>query len=155
MRRLADFAEVWLADFEFRQPPGERPQPLCLVAREWRSGRLIRLWQDDLPHYIEAPFNTGPPALLVAYLASAELGCFLELRWPLPRNVLDLYAEFRLLTSGLPTPCGHSLLGALTYFAQPGGVDECTKEEMRALAQRGGPYTCQERADLLDYCQTD
>ena len=26
---------------------------------------------------------------------------------------------------------------------------------MRELAQRGGPYTCQEQADLLNYCQTD
>jgi hypothetical protein len=141
MCRLDDFAEVWLADFEFTEPPGERPSPLCLVARELRTGRTIHLWRNSLRRYIQAPFNTGPLALFVAYLASAELGCFLELRWPLPRNVLDLYAEFRLLTSGLPTPCGNGLLGALAYFGLPGGVDELTKDEMRDLAQRGGTFT--------------
>ena len=34
--------------FEFSAPPGERPDPVCLVAREFRSGRTLRLWQDDL-----------------------------------------------------------------------------------------------------------
>lgn len=155
MLQLADFAEVWLADFEFRQPPGERPEPLCLVAREWRSGRLIRLWQDDLRRYGRAPFPTGPAALFVAYMATAELGCFLALGWPLPRFVLDLYAEFRLLTSGLPPPCGNGLLGALAYFGIPGGVDVLTKDEMRDLAQSGGPYTWQQQVALLDYCQAD
>jgi hypothetical protein len=155
MRRLPDFAEVWMADFEFRQPPGERPEPHCLVARELWTGRVIRLWKDDLRRYIQAPFNTGPAALFVAYLATAEFSCFLQLGWPLPRNVLDLYAEFRLLTSGRPAPCGHGLLGALAFFGLPGGVDAFTKDEMRDLAQRGGSYTAQERADLLAYCQTD
>ena len=125
------------------------------MARELRSGSLIRLWQDDLCRWIQAPFNTGPLALFVAYLASAELGCFLQLGWPLPRNILDLYAEFRLITSGLPTPCGHGLLGALAYFGLPGGVNELLKHEMRQLAQREGLYTWQERVDLLDYGQTD
>ena len=42
------FARIWLVDFEFRAQPGERPEPVCLVARELRSGELIRVWQDDL-----------------------------------------------------------------------------------------------------------
>jgi hypothetical protein len=154
-RRLDDFEEVWLVDFEFHQPPGERPAPRCLVAREWRTGRLIRLWEDQLQRYLHAPFRTDSGALMVAYLASAELGCFLALGWHLPQCVLDLYAEFRLLTSGLPAPCGLGLLGALAYFGLPCGVDELTKNEMRQLAQRGDPYTGQEREDLLNYCETD
>jgi hypothetical protein len=155
MPQLADFEEVWLADFEFTQPPRERPTPLCLVARELYTGRRIRLWQDDLWRYLQAPFRTDPDAPFVAYLASAELGCFLALGCHLPRHVLDLYAEFRLLTSGLPTPCGHGLLGALAYFGLRGGVDELMKDAMRLLAQCGGPYAWQERADLLAYCETD
>lgn len=35
----ADFAVVWCVDFEIYQPPGERPDPLCLVARELNSGQ--------------------------------------------------------------------------------------------------------------------
>jgi hypothetical protein len=155
MGRLADFAEVWLVDFKFSQPPGERPQPLCLVARELHSNCLVRLWQDDLRQHTRAPFDVGSRTLFVAYLASEEVGCFLELGWPLPRNVLDLYGEFRLLTSGLQPPCGHGLLGVLAYFGLSGGVAPSTKDAMRHLAQRGGLYTSEERAALLDYCQTE
>jgi hypothetical protein len=155
MRRFHDFAEVWCGDFEFRQPPGERPDPLCLVAREVRSGRLVRLWRDDLRRHFRAPFDTGKCSLFVAFMATAEMGCFLSLGWPLPENVIDLYGEFKLLTSGLPVPCGHGLLGALAYFNVPGGVDELTKDEMRDLAQREGGYSPQEREALLHYCTTD
>jgi hypothetical protein len=150
-----DFLEVWSVDFEFRQRPGERPEPLCLVAREMHSGRLLRLWRDELRRRREAPFRTDAKALFVAYLASAEMGCFLELNWQLPEYVLDLYAEFRLMTSGLKTPCGHGLLGALAYFGLPGGVDPSTKEKMRDMTQRPGEHTAAERAALLDYCQSD
>ena len=38
------FREIWLVDFEFTCPPGERPLPLCLVGREFRSGELLRVW---------------------------------------------------------------------------------------------------------------
>ena len=38
------FREIWLVDFEFMCPPGERPLPLCLVGREFRSGELLRVW---------------------------------------------------------------------------------------------------------------
>jgi hypothetical protein len=155
MYGLSDFSEIWAADFEFRQPPGERPDPLCLVAREMRTNRTIRLWGDDLRRYFDAPFNTGPRSLFVAYLASAEMGCFLSLGWALPHFVLDLYAEFRLHTSGLPTPCGHGLLGALAYFGLSSEVDEQTKLAMRDLAQRGAPYTWREREELMRYCETD
>ena len=46
------------------------------------------------------PFETGKDAVMVAYAAQAELGCFLALGWPLPMHVLDLYAEFRVATNG-------------------------------------------------------
>ena len=39
MGLLDAFAEVWAVDFEFHCPPGERPQPLCMVALELKTGR--------------------------------------------------------------------------------------------------------------------
>jgi len=68
--------------------------------------------------------------------------------------VLDLFAEFRVLANGLPTPYGQSLLGALTYFGLD-GLDAIEKEEMRQLALRGGPWTAAERRALLMYCESD
>ena len=114
---LDAYREVWLVDFEFSAPPGERPDPVCLVAREFRSGRTLRLWQDDLRGRRVPPYPIGPECLFVAYFASAELGCHLALDWELPEQVLDLYAEFRCLTNGLDPYCGNGLLGALAWTA--------------------------------------
>ena len=51
--------EVWLVDFEYGQEDGERPVPRCMVAREFRSGRLLRVWEDELLRMPEPPFDTG------------------------------------------------------------------------------------------------
>jgi hypothetical protein len=140
-------------DFEYTAHTGERPVPLCCVARELCSGRLVRWWlADGAPP--APPYGTGPDALFVAYYASADLGCHLALDWPMPARVLDPCAEFRRLTSGLLVPCGRGLLGALACHGLD-GIDAVEKEEMRQLAMRGGPYTAGERSALLDYNQTD
>lgn len=148
---LTTFRAVWLIDFEFSQPDGELPEVRCMVAREWRTGRTLRLWADQLH---ESPINFGPDVLAVAYYSSAEWNCFLQLDWPLPERILDLYAEFKCHTSGLPVPCGYGLLGALAYCGID-GIDVAEKQEMRELAIRGGHYTAAERKSLLDYCESD
>jgi hypothetical protein len=154
MDALADFAEIWLVDFEFSAPEGERPSPVCMVAREHRTSRLLRFWRDELQALSKPPFDTGRSTLFVAYFASAELGCFLAFDWAMSARILDLYAEFRCLNSGLTVPCGHSLLGALEHFGLD-GLATVEKESMRALALRGEPYSTEEKRALLDYCQSD
>jgi hypothetical protein len=138
--------------FEAASRSGERPRPVCVVARELRSGQTWRQWRDEfgpLP-----PFPIGPDALFVAYYASAELGCFRALGWPRPANILDLFTEFRDRTNGLETPAGAGLVGALTFF----GLDTIgsqEKDELRALVLAGGPWSSNEQAAILDYCQSD
>jgi DNA polymerase I len=149
---LEQYREVWAADFEFSAPPGERPEPRCLVARELRSGRTLRLWEDQFGP--TPPFSIGADVLFVAYYASAELGCFRVLGWPMPANVLDLFTEFRDRTNGLAPPAGSGLIGALTYFGLD-TIGTAEKTEMRELAMRGGPYTDEEKGALLAYCETD
>jgi hypothetical protein len=147
------FRQVWAVDFEFIAGPGERPVPVCMVARELRSGALIRLWQDELSRPAP-PFPTDNSALFVAYFASAELGCFRVLGWPTPARILDLYAEYRAQTNGLPTPCGRGLLGALKTH----GIEAMPKAEkgaMRELVLAGRPYSAEDRSAILDYCQED
>lgn len=148
------FREIWACDFEFAAQTGEQPSPVCLVAQELRSRRVVRLWRDDLLRLKKAPFSTGPKSLCVAFYASAELGCFKVLGWDPPTRVLDLYPEFKSLTSGLKTPCGHGLLGALVYFGIP-GLGSAVKDSMRQLVLRGGEYSPNERKTILDYCQSD
>ena len=152
MSTLSTFREIVVADFEFEVGHGERPVPVCCVAHELRSGRHFRVFQDQLG--LAPPYATGPDVLFVAYYASAELGCYRVLGWPMPERVLDLYVEFRNLTNGLPTPAGSGLLGALTYFGLDGiGANE--KKAMQTAIGDGswrGQYTPQE---ILDYCQAD
>ena len=100
------------------------------------------------------PYATGPDVLFVAYYASAELGCYRVLGWPMPQRILDLFTEFRARTNGLDTPAGNGLLGALAYFGLD-GIGAVEKDDMRALVLRGPPWTEDERAAILDYCEGD
>jgi hypothetical protein len=152
---LSAYKEIWCVDFEFGAGRGERPVPVCLVALELRTGRIIRKWLDEFG--ATPPYDIGPDALFVAYYASAELGCHLALGWPMPAHVLDLCAEFKNQSSGIALPSGKGLLGALIHFGLD-AIGAAEKEEMRELAisiGAGGSYTDQQRLELLDYCQTD
>lgn len=152
MLGLPPFREVWFLDFEFVSESGTTPVPVCMVARELGSNRLIRLWQDELGH--QPPFTVDDDTLFVAFFASAEIGCFLELGWPVPTRILDLYTEFRNATNGLTLPGGRSLLGALSHHGIS-SITSAQKSEERALIMSGGPWSESERQRILDYCQTD
>ena len=151
---LDAYREIWIVDFEFGGGEGNHPVPVCLVARELRANKLIRIFQDELHSIKQPPYSVGKDALFVGYFVSAELSCHLALGWVLPENVLDPWAEFRCMTNGLKLPSGASLLGAMVYF----GLDclsSVEKEDMRNLVLRGGPWSQKEVQMILDYCQTD
>ncbi len=151
---MEQFKQIWFVDFEFSAPSGAVPQVRCLVARELYSGQLIRLWADELHELSRPPYGIGDESLLVAYYASAEIGCHLALGWDCPAHVLDLFCEFRNITNGLKSLCGDGLLGALAYFGLE-SVNSTEKKCMRDLALRGGDYTATEKRALLDYCESD
>src|SRR5258705_8134533 len=77
------FRRIWCVDTEFQSVDG-CTSTVCLVAKELRTGETHRLWRDELLRLKRAPIDTGPDALFVSYLASAELRCFLELGFPFP-----------------------------------------------------------------------
>ena len=140
-------------DFEFIANPGERPLPICCVARELRSGREEVRWLEEPGSPILIP-DSG---VVLAYFASAELGCFLALGWKLPLHVLDLFTEFRLLTNGRENELsveGKSLLAALSFFGLA-ALDPDVKHQWRSRILAGGPYTEEERLGILDYCRSD
>jgi hypothetical protein len=162
---LYRFKEIWLVDTEYVSRPGERPVPVCLVCREFRTKLEIRLWQDELGNL--PPYPLGPESLFVAYLASAEIGFHQALGWPKPVRILDLYVEYRNRYNCLPTIVEqklykkdekkirrNSLLGALIQFGLDTiGVSE--KQEMVDLILTGGPWTPDEKLAILDYCKSD
>ena len=146
------FKEIWTLDFEFVANAGALPIPVCMVAHELITNRTIRLWQDELGPI--PPFEINDQTLFVAYFASAEIGCFLALGWPVPTRILDLYTEFRNNTNGTTLAGGRGLLGALSYHGIP-AITADQKHAERELIMAGGPWTDQERRRILDYCQTD
>lgn len=156
---LLPYDQIWAVDFEFSAEGGNRPIPRCLVARELRSGRTVRVWEDELLRLRKPPYPTDARTLFVAYYASAEIGCHLALGWPVSLRVLDLFTEWRAATNGLDLHVlgrrlGNSLLDAMSAF----GLDTmlaAEKKEMRELAIRGGPWAVGEPEALLDYCESD
>ena len=162
MLELLPFTHVVAVDFEFELGghdtieaagrSGERPRPVCVVAKELRSGETWRLWRGEFGS--APPFPVDADTLLVAYYASAELGCFKALGWPPPAYVLDLFAEFRSRANGRTVPNGWGLLGALTYFGID-GIAITEKQDLRTRILSGGPWSADERAAILEYCESD
>ena len=148
---------IYLVDFEFHPVGGREgnpPLPICMVVREWPSGRTSRHWRGDLQRMAGAPFPTGEKALCVAYYASAEMDCFQALGWAMPVHVLDLFAEFRCATNGLRPAHGSGLLGALLHYNLP-SISAEQKDSMRDLVLARGPWDAPEQEAILEYCETD
>src|SRR3954463_1956150 len=82
------FSEVWCIDFEYYPGrglanggvDGDPVTPLCFVAHEVRSGRIIRLWQDELGHFPLYRLDAG--TLILSY--GLEYSCHLSLGWGEP-----------------------------------------------------------------------
>jgi DNA polymerase-1 len=152
------YPAVWAIDFEFRHPDGyPLPEHIrCMVARDIKSGRELRLWADELPP--DPPFDVDRD-LFVAFAADAEWSCFLKKRdWRLPAHVIDLRYEYLALRNAVlrgRQARRASLQDALRHHGLPAIAE---KPEMRALAMQDRPsneYTPQERMDLLAYCAED
>jgi hypothetical protein len=159
------FREIWAVDTEYYPGPGlanggqqgDPITPLSLCALEMRSGRLVRLWQDELGPF--PPYEVGPDSLVISYLATAELGFHVALGWPQPANVLDLCVEFYHHTNdgSIETKREkgfYRLDGALRHFGED-GIDTAHKTEMRDRILQGPPFTTDERADILNYNEQD
>jgi hypothetical protein len=160
------FDEIWRVDFEYYPGPGKRNggrdgdavTPLCLVALEMRSGRIVRLWQDEFGPF--PPYRLDASALFISYLTSAEFGCHIALGWGQPARALDPYVEFRhhvndgTIKSGDRDRGFYSLAGALRYFGED-GIDTAHKTEMRDRIVEGPPFTADEREAILTYCEDD
>jgi hypothetical protein len=152
----ADCESIWVVDFEYTSNPGERPHPVCVVARELLSGKTDDVWLEgeEAGDLKSPPYPTGKDALFISYYAPAEMSCHLALGWQMPANLLDLFAEHRVLTNGLPG-VGNSLLAACGYRGVPSLPISEHKDAMRNLVLAGGPYSESDRKSILEYCGED
>lgn len=149
-----EFSEVVVLDFEYGAPAGERPTPVCLVAHLLVSGRVVRLWKDELATRPAPPFPTDKNTLIAGYYMAGDLACFKALGWSCPERIIDVFAEFRNMTNGRALPSGAGLIGALTWFGED-SMAAVEKDEMRSLVLRGGPWSPTEQQQILDYCEMD
>lgn len=149
------FEQIWLVDFEFHSPDGSNPTPICMIAREVFSGKLIRLWHLELNTLRECPFSTNDKSLVVAFAAAAEWSCFLQLGWGQPRRALDLMFEYRALSNGTGIT-GDSLLAVLPRYGIS-AMEAAEKDHFRNLCISGEALRpgFAEKDALLDYCQED
>ena len=153
---LDDLEQVWAIDFEFRPEGGNQagnPIPVCVAGYEFHSGRRVQQWLDGGPPG-QCPFDNGPRTAIVAYFASAEIGCYLALGWPIPWNVVDLYAEFRLRNNGTRLNHRRKLLEVLQDNGLP-GMSDARKEAMRERVVAGPPYSVEEQKEIMSYCSED
>jgi DNA polymerase I len=160
------FREIWCVDFEYYPGAGlanggregDPSTPLCLVALEMRTGRIVRQWRDEFGRF--PPYRLDADSLFISYMLSAEYGCHIARGWGQPACALDPYVEFRHhvndgAVKSAERPKGfYSLAGALQYFRE-NGIDTAHKTDMRDRIIQGPPFTAQERADILDYCESD
>jgi DNA polymerase I len=160
------FEEIWVADTEFYPGPGyanggrdgDAPTPLCIVAIEMRSGRVVRQWQGGFD--AAAPYRLDKGALFVGFMNTAEFGFHLALGWGKPAASLDLYIEHRHHTNDGAAKAEdrgkgfYSLAGALQYFRES-GIETAHKTEMRDRILAGPPFTSAERAQILEYNEDD
>jgi hypothetical protein len=152
-------SEVWAIDFEYYPGrglgnggiEGDPVTPLCLVAYEIRSGCTIRRWQDELGPF--PPYRLDGDALIISYGLAAEFGCHLSKGWGEPAQAIDALVEFRHHTND-----GHDrdrgLGGALNFFGLE-SLDLAHKKTTRDRILQGPPFTEQERAEILAYCEDD
>jgi DNA polymerase-1 len=160
------FRELWVVDTEYYPGrglsnggrEGDQITPLCLVALEMRTGRIVRLWQDELGRF--PPYRLDSDALIMSYMLSADFGFHISLGWGQPACALDPYVEFRHFVNDGAVKSGdrekgfYSLNGALQYFCE-NGIDTAHKNEMRDRIIQGPPYTADEHATILDYTEED
>ncbi|MDB4759249.1 DNA polymerase [Akkermansiaceae bacterium] len=142
--------KTYTIDLEFCQNAGRNPRPLCVAWQCLETGEEGALWLDGGD--ILSPFP--PEYRMVAHYALAELGCFLELGWPLPTEVIDTLAEARNVRGQvLPLKSSWGLLGVASSLGIPSMSSE-HKEEMRQVAMAGDvPEDLQQ--PLMDYCLDD
>jgi hypothetical protein len=124
-----------------------------MVFHDLSTGQTTRLWRDQLTDRL--PYDGGQNTLVVSFVFNAEGVCHLALGQPIPKNILDLSAEFKCYVNGKGiSRKNQGLIGALQYFGLS-SIAPKRKDAMRARIMQGWPFTSEEREQILTYCAED
>jgi hypothetical protein len=123
-----------------------------MVFHDLNTGQTTRLWRDQLSDQLPYDINDS---LVVSFVFNAEGVCHLALGQPMPKNILDLSAEFKCHVNGKRIPRkNQGLIGALQYFGLS-SIPPKRKDAMRDRITKGWPFTAEEREQILSYCAED
>lgn len=151
MERLQGYRHIWVFDFEYVADDGEVPEPVCFVAVDLVSGRGVRLWRREMRDGFD--LDTGDRSLFVCFSGVGDMACFLDLGWPLPARLVDLYPEIRQQFYDRADFVRSSLLNAARLLGFE-TMESQDKEAARDLIITRG-FTDKDRGYLLDYCEED
>ena len=163
--RHLPFREIWVVDTEFYPGSGlanggvtgDTVTPLCLVALEMRSGRLVRLWQNEFGPF--PPYRLDNEALIVGYMLAAEFGVHAALGWGEPACALDAYVEFRHYVNDGAVRAATAKRVSIGSTARCGissRMKSISRAKMKcATGFAGPPFSAEEQRDILDYCEDD
>ena len=166
------FGAVITVDFEFETSggdynlrSGDMPMPLCMVVHvldeKLRHVRTIRMWREELLSSRYPPFDVGDDVLFVAYAAQAELMCFLQLGWPFPIHVFDLYTAYLAASNVLlpwdPDDKRNKPRKRLSDACRAYGIEGWEQMDKQAMQQAIGEGRWREygQAPVLNYCEED
>jgi DNA polymerase I len=140
---------VWCVDFEFETTHSVLPKPVCMVGRELHTGQEIILAGEAL-YASPNPFRQTD--VIVAFTATAEAHCFLELGWGLPSYWIDLWVEAKRPVNGQVSK-GHGLLDVMSRW----GLRVRDAAHMRAIQTLVGTglWTAFDLPEIVTYCRED
>jgi DNA polymerase I len=148
------FDWIHLVDTEYQVGMGDRVRPICLVSRELYSGAVHRRWLWDCDPGAPPWDPDDPRTLVVCFSATAECSVFAALGWPQPRRLLDLWAEYRVLTNGVTNAT--KLLDVLAAYGITAPIETAEKKAWQKLCAEGSPEEiATNREGILVYCEGD
>lgn len=146
----------YAVDYEYIPKEDGGLDIVCGVVKNLFTGVTERRWRDEMGC---APFfDCGPNAVLVAHNAQAEMEAHLAMGWPFPKNVICTFAEHMLDTNGADVPVPYNLRGGLLAALKCNNIAARQETDKRNIVERillGPPYSAQEKAAILDYCEQD
>lgn len=146
----------YAVDYEYIPRDDGGLDVVCGVSKNLLTGHTERRWRDEMGR---APFfDYGPEAVMIAYNAQAEMEAHLAQGWPLPDNVICLFAEHMLDINGADLPMATVARGSLLSALKCNNLPAREATEKKALINRilaGPPYFDEEKLEILAYCETD
>ena len=144
------FKNIVVFDFEYRQLPGENPEPVCCTFKEIKSDKQITHWY--LSENFEWPFK-NEDTLYICHNAVAEVSCMLELGIDIPDFIWDTYVQDKKLFLGKENR--FNLLSCCQRFGIK-TISEAQKNVYRDLIISNYPdYTDEEKQKIIEYNISD